>query len=75
MPRQNVSATTKRVHVRLPNKVNEWYDKKAHETGISKTSLLSLAAQQYMEQQENINEVPELVQLFKEFREYKESNK
>lgn len=75
MPRQNVSETTKRVPVRLPNKVNAWFDEKSRETGIAKSSLISLAAQQYMEQQQNVNEVPELLRLFKEFKEYKDNKK
>lgn len=46
---------TFRINTRISKKMNEWLDNKTAETGIPKSTLISLALENYVQQQETMS--------------------
>lgn len=46
--------TTFRVNIKVPIWINEWFDAKSKETGISKSALMSMALNEYIDQKTSI---------------------
>jgi antitoxin component of RelBE/YafQ-DinJ toxin-antitoxin module len=57
-----MSAEMVRVNTRISKDVNDWLDKKSSKTGIPKSTLIYLALEQYIQQQQVSSELPRLMQ-------------
>ena len=60
-----------RVNTRLSKKMNDWLDKRSAETGISKSSLIYLALEQYQTQLTAINSMAEIESIMERLDEVK----
>lgn len=60
-----------RVNTRLSKKMNDWLDKRSAETGISKSSLIYLALEQYQTQLTAINSMAEIESIIERLDEVK----
>jgi len=56
------NTNTFRVNARISKKINDWLDKKSAETGISKSALIYLALENYVQQQETMDTMALLLQ-------------
>ena len=45
---------TFRVNIRVATWVNDWFDNKARESGISKSALMAMALNEYIDQKESL---------------------
>lgn len=61
-----------RVNTKLPREYNEWLDEQSKITGISKSTLIMLAVETYINQKtvmKSMGDIGELMQKFDELRE------
>lgn len=56
---------TSRVNIRISKKVHEFYKVQAAEMGLSVSSLMAVALNEYMKQQQTIDVMPDLMELYK----------
>lgn len=54
-----------RINVRVSADLNDWLDKESKETGISKTSIVAFATEQYRQQKNTTVSMPEMIELIK----------
>lgn len=54
-----------RINVRVSADLNDWLDKESKETGISKTSIVAFATEQYRQQKNTTVSIPEMIELIK----------
>lgn len=54
-----------RINVRVSAELNDWLDKESKETGISKTSIVAFATEQYRQQKNTTVSMPEMIELIK----------
>lgn len=53
-----------RINARIGQKQNQWLDKESAATGISKSALLSMALEQYIQQKETIDAMNNMQALY-----------
>lgn len=51
-----------RVNCRISKKANDWLDRRSVETGISKSSLISLAVENYIKETEVVSGMPKIIE-------------
>lgn len=56
-----MSDTMKRVNIRVSPEVDNWYADKSSKTGLSKSALMYLALESYMQQQTLTESLPALI--------------
>lgn len=52
-----------RVGTRLADDLNSWLDMHSEKTGISKSSLIALACENYRKEQELVTNIPKFMQM------------
>lgn len=52
-----------RINTRISKKSNEWLDRESAETGISKSTLILLAVENFIQQKETMNAMSEMSNL------------
>lgn len=52
-----------RVNTNITKEINEWLSDRSEKTGISKSTLIHLALEQYRNQHEVVSEMPKLLAL------------
>lgn len=55
-----------RVNTRVSRDLNEWLDKRSFETGVSKSSLINIAVENYRKETETISVLPQLLKKLEE---------
>lgn len=60
-----------RVNTRVSKEVNDWLDNKSARTGVSKSTLIYLALEQYIQQQHVVSEMPKMMELLEELKKVK----
>lgn len=60
-----------RVNTRVSKEVNDWLDNKSARTGVSKSTLIYLALEQYIQQQHVVNEMPRMMEMLEELKKMK----
>lgn len=73
MAKENTQLVRK--NIRMGTKVADWYEKKSNETGISQSSLMVMALDTYINQQELPNMIDDLNRLIKEAKEIEKDMK
>lgn len=53
-----------RINARIGQKQNQWLDKESAATGISKSALLSMALEQYIQQKETVEAMNNMHDLY-----------
>ena len=52
-----------RVNTRISHQANEWLDKRSNDSGVPKSTLIMLAIESYMQQQEVMGRMADMGQL------------
>jgi hypothetical protein len=52
----------KRVNIKLPLEIHEWFKMRSDKTGVSMSSLMYLALEQHVQQQQLMPYIPELME-------------
>lgn len=52
-----------RVGTRLSDDLNDWFDNQSEKTGISKSSLIAIACENYRKEQELVINIPKMMQM------------
>lgn len=52
-----------RVGTKLADDLNNWFDNQSLKTGISKSSLIALACENYRKEQELVTNIPKFMQM------------
>ena len=52
-----------RVGTKLADDLNSWLDNQSEKTGISKSSLIALACENYRKEQELVTNIPKFMQI------------
>lgn len=52
-----------RVGTRLSSDLNNWFDDRSEKTGISKSSLIAIACENYRKEQELVINIPKMIQV------------
>ncbi|MDZ4412005.1 hypothetical protein ORL59_00010 [Bacillus cereus] len=58
-----------RVNARISTRVNEWMDKESDRTGLSKSVLIAMACEQYMELKEKHEVMKDTAAIFRKLEE------
>lgn len=58
----------KRLNINMSEKLVEWYDKRAEEMGVSRSAVMCMAMQEYMEQKTTINVMEEFKVLAEQMK-------
>lgn len=56
----------KRVYVKVPDWLDDYFTNKSKMTGVSKSSLMYLALEEYYKQEQVVNTFPELIEAVKQ---------
>lgn len=56
----------KRVYIKVPEWLDAYFTKKSQMTGVSKSSLMYLALEDYYKQEQVVNTFPELIEAVKQ---------
>lgn len=62
-----------RVNTRVSSPLNDWLDKRSLETGMSKSTLVMLALENYRQQVEVVDSLPTMVQIMEKLERIEES--
>lgn len=54
---------TKRVNVRITEKMDEWFNNRSKETGVAKSSLMALALEQHIIERQALNDMSAINKL------------
>jgi predicted DNA-binding protein len=65
------SAEMVRINTRISKEVNDWLDNKSAKTGISKSALVYLALEQYIQQQKVADDMPKMMEILTELKRLK----
>ncbi|MCG7315621.1 hypothetical protein MHL30_21330 [Priestia flexa] len=71
MVNEKKQAEMVRVNTRISKEVNDWLDDKSNRTGIPKSTLIYLALEQYIQQQNVVNEMPKMRELLEQLKRVK----
>lgn len=58
----------KRLNINMSEKLVEWYDKRAEEMGVSRSAVMCMAMQEYMEQKNAVNVMEEFKVLAEQMK-------
>lgn len=61
---KKVESTMFRINTRIGQKQNKWLDKESEETGISKSGLVAMALEQYIQQKEVVDAMNNMQDLY-----------
>lgn len=77
-----VESNTFRINTRIGQKQNKWLDRESSETGITKSALVAMAVDQYIQQKDAVEAMNNMHDLFikledieKELKNVRESQK
>ena len=57
-----------RINASISKELNDWLDAKSRKSGIPKSTLVHLALEQYMMQQESLHRLPEFMNQLEELK-------
>lgn len=60
-----------RVNTRISKTLNDWLDKRSEKTGLSKSTIIMLALENYYQQTEVVEKMTDLASLYRELEEIK----
>lgn len=60
-----------RINTRISREVNDWLDAKSERTGVSKSTLIYLALEQYIQQQRVADDMPKMMEMITELKRLK----
>ena len=55
-----------RVNTRISRKLNEWLNRRSHDTGLSKSALIMLALENYYQQTEAVEQMAKWEAIYRE---------
>lgn len=58
----DANSMTRRINIRVTNKVNDWLDRRSAETGLSKSALAFLMIESQIKQDAMVDTLPELLE-------------
>lgn len=61
---KKVESTMFRINTRIGQKQNKWLDRESEETGISKSGLVAMALEQYIQQKEVVDAMNNMQDLY-----------